>query len=253
MLGDRKEDTVQIPMESCKPVQPPRAHDPRWVQRWTSNDQPVRLRAKLFTFQFISMYVCLVRPWWCPVQLTCCDLPPGPHTTHNHIPYLLSVLILLSLSLLLRCDPSDINISDEMSKTTVWKSLNSNQKDIRPVAAKKARLYPLFLTPVIWEILPRHTVVLWCFAPNVGQPSFAVWPVNSGFFMFSLLQDWRDHIHRRVKDAHSHSGLSGVTWLWFWTTAHGDSAASTVSFFSTLRNKSEWFLQATCQYTVQSI
>uniref|UniRef100_A0A3Q1ANN1 Anion exchange protein n=1 Tax=Amphiprion ocellaris TaxID=80972 RepID=A0A3Q1ANN1_AMPOC len=41
------------------------------------------------------------------------------------------------LSLLLRCDPSDINISDEMSKTTVWKSLNSNQKDTRPVAAKK--------------------------------------------------------------------------------------------------------------------
>ncbi|XP_029947552.1 electroneutral sodium bicarbonate exchanger 1 [Salarias fasciatus] len=36
-----------------------------------------------------------------------------------------------------RCDPSDINISDEMSKTTVWKSLNSNQRDIRPVAAKK--------------------------------------------------------------------------------------------------------------------
>ncbi|TNN81366.1 Electroneutral sodium bicarbonate exchanger 1 [Liparis tanakae] len=31
-----------------------------------------------------------------------------------------------------RCDPSDINISDEMSKTTVWKSLNSNQKDICP-------------------------------------------------------------------------------------------------------------------------
>lgn len=29
MLGDKKEDTVQIPMESSKPVQPPRAHDPR--------------------------------------------------------------------------------------------------------------------------------------------------------------------------------------------------------------------------------
>ncbi|KAM7005716.1 electroneutral sodium bicarbonate exchanger 1 isoform 2-T2 [Tautogolabrus adspersus] len=36
-----------------------------------------------------------------------------------------------------RCDPSDINISDEMSKTTVWKSLSSNQRDTRPVAAKK--------------------------------------------------------------------------------------------------------------------
>uniref|UniRef100_A0A4W6FIA0 Anion exchange protein n=1 Tax=Lates calcarifer TaxID=8187 RepID=A0A4W6FIA0_LATCA len=42
-----------------------------------------------------------------------------------------------------KCDPSDINISDEMSKTTVWKSLNSNPKDSRPVAAKKARLHPL--------------------------------------------------------------------------------------------------------------
>ncbi|CAI5688043.1 unnamed protein product [Oreochromis niloticus] len=36
-----------------------------------------------------------------------------------------------------RCDPSDINISDEMSKTTVWKSLNTNQKDTRPLTAKK--------------------------------------------------------------------------------------------------------------------
>ncbi|XP_061641299.1 electroneutral sodium bicarbonate exchanger 1 isoform X2 [Phyllopteryx taeniolatus] len=36
-----------------------------------------------------------------------------------------------------RCDPSDINISDEMSKTTMWKSLSSNQKDSRPVSAKK--------------------------------------------------------------------------------------------------------------------
>ncbi|CAB1430219.1 unnamed protein product [Pleuronectes platessa] len=36
-----------------------------------------------------------------------------------------------------RCDPSEINISDEMSKTTVWKSLNSNPRDSRPVAAKK--------------------------------------------------------------------------------------------------------------------
>uniref|UniRef100_A0A3Q1GY49 Anion exchange protein n=1 Tax=Anabas testudineus TaxID=64144 RepID=A0A3Q1GY49_ANATE len=33
----------------------------------------------------------------------------------------------------------EINISDEMSKTTVWKSLSSNQSDSRPVAAKKAR------------------------------------------------------------------------------------------------------------------
>uniref|UniRef100_A0A4W6FIU9 Anion exchange protein n=1 Tax=Lates calcarifer TaxID=8187 RepID=A0A4W6FIU9_LATCA len=72
MLSAKQEDsaTVQIPMESSKPVQTLKAHDPR-------------------------------------------------------------------------CDPSDINISDEMSKTTVWKSLNSNPKDSRPVAAKKARLHPL--------------------------------------------------------------------------------------------------------------
>ncbi|XP_031177203.1 electroneutral sodium bicarbonate exchanger 1 isoform X1 [Sander lucioperca] len=36
-----------------------------------------------------------------------------------------------------RCDPSDINISDEMSKTTVWNSINSNQKDTCTVASKK--------------------------------------------------------------------------------------------------------------------
>ncbi|XP_075880697.1 electroneutral sodium bicarbonate exchanger 1 isoform X4 [Nelusetta ayraudi] len=64
MLSEKKDDNVQIPMESSKPASNPRSHDPR-------------------------------------------------------------------------CDPSDINISDEMSKTTVWKSLSSNQKDARPVAAKK--------------------------------------------------------------------------------------------------------------------
>lgn len=81
MLGDKKEDAVQIPMESSKPVQPPKAHDPRWVRARlntlklaTSDDRLVRLQAKLFTFQFICMYVCLVWVWWRPVQLTCCDL-----------------------------------------------------------------------------------------------------------------------------------------------------------------------------------
>ncbi|XP_051562776.1 electroneutral sodium bicarbonate exchanger 1-like isoform X2 [Myxocyprinus asiaticus] len=40
----------------------------------------------------------------------------------------------------LRTDPSNINISDEMSKTTVWKSLNSNHKDTqRSSTHKKAR------------------------------------------------------------------------------------------------------------------
>ncbi|XP_049335197.1 electroneutral sodium bicarbonate exchanger 1 isoform X2 [Astyanax mexicanus] len=38
-----------------------------------------------------------------------------------------------------RTDPSDINISDEMSKTTVWKSLSSNQKDTNRTGNKKAR------------------------------------------------------------------------------------------------------------------
>ncbi|XP_036387937.1 electroneutral sodium bicarbonate exchanger 1 isoform X1 [Megalops cyprinoides] len=38
-----------------------------------------------------------------------------------------------------RCDPSDINISDEMSKTTVWKSLSSYHKDNHPISTKKAR------------------------------------------------------------------------------------------------------------------
>ncbi|KAK7940392.1 hypothetical protein WMY93_003718 [Mugilogobius chulae] len=42
-----------------------------------------------------------------------------------------------------RSDPSDINISDEMSKTTVWKALNSNHKDLH--CSKKARLPPLSL------------------------------------------------------------------------------------------------------------
>ncbi|TKS71567.1 Electroneutral sodium bicarbonate exchanger 1 [Collichthys lucidus] len=84
MLSEKKEDTIQIPMESSKPAQTTKAHDPR-------------------------------------------------------------------------CDPSDINISDEMSKTTVWKSLNSNQKDTRPVAAKKARpyIYPfIFPHPCHLKIFP---------------------------------------------------------------------------------------------------
>ncbi|XP_048055354.1 electroneutral sodium bicarbonate exchanger 1 [Megalobrama amblycephala] len=36
-----------------------------------------------------------------------------------------------------RTDPSDINISDEMSKTTVWKSLNSNHKDTQRSSTHK--------------------------------------------------------------------------------------------------------------------
>lgn len=80
-----------------------------------------------------------------PVQLTCRPKWP-PHLIPDLLLALL-LLFLLSLSLLLRCDPSDINISDEMSKTTVWKSLNSNQKDTRPVAAKKARPYIPFIFP----------------------------------------------------------------------------------------------------------
>lgn len=70
----------------------------------------------------------------------------------THSPRALNPLLLSSSSPpLLRSDPSDINISDEMSKTTVWKFLNSNQKDSRPATAKKARplppSFPHFLTP----------------------------------------------------------------------------------------------------------
>ncbi|XP_051996414.1 electroneutral sodium bicarbonate exchanger 1-like [Xyrauchen texanus] len=39
-----------------------------------------------------------------------------------------------------RTDPSDINISDEMSKTTVWKSLNSNHKDTQLSSTHKKEL-----------------------------------------------------------------------------------------------------------------
>ncbi|CAL8335824.1 unnamed protein product [Lota lota] len=46
-----------------------------------------------------------------------------------------------------RRDPSDINISDEMSKTTVWKSLSSTQKDPRHGATKKARMKHGSLAP----------------------------------------------------------------------------------------------------------
>ncbi|KAI5109492.1 electroneutral sodium bicarbonate exchanger 1 isoform X1 [Silurus meridionalis] len=42
-----------------------------------------------------------------------------------------------------RSDPSDINISDEMSKTTVWKSLSSNQKEAPRTAGVKKRLFCL--------------------------------------------------------------------------------------------------------------
>ncbi|XP_055016293.1 electroneutral sodium bicarbonate exchanger 1 [Boleophthalmus pectinirostris] len=67
MLRSKSEDstTVQIAMETCKPAQTQKAHDPR-------------------------------------------------------------------------SDPSDINISDEMSKTTVWKALNSSHKDTH--SSKKARI-----------------------------------------------------------------------------------------------------------------
>lgn len=42
-----------------------------------------------------------------------------------------------------RTDPSDINISDEMSKTTVWKSLSSSHKDTpRPTGLKKVAKQP---------------------------------------------------------------------------------------------------------------
>ncbi|XP_064824407.1 electroneutral sodium bicarbonate exchanger 1 isoform X3 [Oncorhynchus masou masou] len=57
--------------------------------------------------------------------------------TSVHIPMESSKLLQFPKTHDPRCDPSDINISDEMSKTTVWKSLNANQKDSRMGAAKK--------------------------------------------------------------------------------------------------------------------
>uniref|UniRef100_A0A669EQ50 Anion exchange protein n=1 Tax=Oreochromis niloticus TaxID=8128 RepID=A0A669EQ50_ORENI len=73
-----------------------------------------------------------------------------------HFPSYLHACLYLYTSV---CDPSDINISDEMSKTTVWKSLNTNQKDTRPLTAKKARPHPLFfLTPTIW----KHSCFILC-------------------------------------------------------------------------------------------
>lgn len=96
----------------------------------------VGLRKKCFTFRPLICMLVLFSVWRSvqvhPVIIACYRVP-----THS-VPYLLSDHTLL-LSLLLRCDPSEINISDEMSKTTVWKSLSSNQSDSRPVAAKKAR------------------------------------------------------------------------------------------------------------------
>uniref|UniRef100_A0A3P9ADC0 Anion exchange protein n=1 Tax=Esox lucius TaxID=8010 RepID=A0A3P9ADC0_ESOLU len=51
-----------------------------------------------------------------------------------------------------RCDPSDINISDEMSKTTMWKSLSTNQKDCRTGLAKKARPCPSLPVPLFLSL-----------------------------------------------------------------------------------------------------
>lgn len=182
MLSEKMEDTVQIPMESSKPdVQTQKSHDPRWVH--------TRLREKSFTFLSVSTYA---RRFWVrwsvfkiPVHLTCWPLP-NPQITQCCLPYLFSSF---SLPLVLRCDPSDINISDEMSKTTVWQSLSSNQKDIRPVAAKKARPFPLFLTTVTqkfyWYTMWSLTAFVLQLA-KVQHRNYARWHLNSGFVCFNF-------------------------------------------------------------------
>lgn len=47
-----------------------------------------------------------------------------------------------------------------MSKTTVWKSLNSNPKDTRPVAAKKARPHTIFSPPGFDATRSGHLLLL---------------------------------------------------------------------------------------------
>ncbi|XP_048879516.1 electroneutral sodium bicarbonate exchanger 1 isoform X2 [Brienomyrus brachyistius] len=79
-----------------------------------------------------------------------------------------------------RCDPSDINISDEMSKTTVWKALSSNHKESQPIPTKKARVSMLHSTPPFhrasardWQVSvpPIHTPVS-VFPPHLFPLSF---------------------------------------------------------------------------------
>uniref|UniRef100_A0A4W6FHE6 Anion exchange protein n=1 Tax=Lates calcarifer TaxID=8187 RepID=A0A4W6FHE6_LATCA len=104
---------------------------PEWKKKNLDDASKKIEEVKCFTFLSIYMPPSFV---WCVV--VCFQVHPVSTNILRPLPK-------PKLSLLLRCDPSDINISDEMSKTTVWKSLNSNPKDSRPVAAKKARLHPL--------------------------------------------------------------------------------------------------------------
>lgn len=60
---------------------------------------------------------------------------------------------------------------------------------------------------------------------NWGQPSCALHCVNS-MFVFFTLQDWRDCVHRWVKDVPSSDRLD------FWTAGCCNLAALTVSHFS---------------------
>lgn len=120
---------------------PWRAASPLMSRKHTTPGESTHTHANMINgvgnwvnFTFLSFLLV-----WFLVRLTSL---PELHPLH-HPPALL-----LFLCPLLRSDPSDINISDEMSKTTVWKSLNSNQKDSRPATTKKARPPPpLFLTP----------------------------------------------------------------------------------------------------------
>uniref|UniRef100_A0A3P9PMS8 Anion exchange protein n=1 Tax=Poecilia reticulata TaxID=8081 RepID=A0A3P9PMS8_POERE len=105
---------------------------PEWKKK-NLDDASKKLEERFVTFPSISLHACVFYYLVCGTLSSC--FPSESCIFLKCLSSILPFFLLLSL----RCDPSEINISDEMSKTTVWKSLNSNQKDIRPLAAKKAR------------------------------------------------------------------------------------------------------------------
>lgn len=68
-----------------------------------------------------------------------------------------------------------------MSKTTVWKSLNSNQSDSRSVAAKKARAHPAIPHP--FNILCIVVLAFLCFESfHLKQWASTLCCLKPGFF-----------------------------------------------------------------------
>lgn len=157
MLSGKQEDTtVQIPMESSEPIRNPKAHDPKWEHKYTRlNTHEMAQSANIMGGNVWLSYLCTrVSVLFLRLCLVVC-FPVHPSVSTNYLATSPTRQFTISICFptlhyppfpLPRCDPSEINISDEMSKTTVWKSLSSNQKDTRSVAAKKARPYPLSLS-----------------------------------------------------------------------------------------------------------